>query len=170
MNRKVALGAVAVLFAAVLLWFHYHPPGSRPAAGNSHDFSLTDLQGQRLALADYRGKVVLLDFWATWCAPCLEEVPHFVDLQKRLGGDGLQVIGISMDDEPKPVQEFYRTHGMNYPVALGDAKLAESYGGILGLPVAFVLDRNGHIVKKFVGATDPAKIEEEVRRVLQSGS
>ncbi len=136
------------------------------AGGGAPDFTVTDLQGKKLALSDYRGKVVLLDFWATWCAPCLQEIPHFIDMQQKLGPQGFQAIGISMDDGPKPVQEFYQEHNLNYPVALGDSKLADSFGGILGLPVTFVINRDGQIRKKFVGATDPAQIEQEVVAAL----
>src|ERR1035438_8339651 len=105
------------------------------------DFSLPDLTGQKLDLSSYRGKVVLLDFWATWCDPCREEIPHFVELQNRYGGQGLQIIGVSMDDAPEPVRDFYQRFKMNYPVVMGNAKTGELYGGVLGLPIAFLIER-----------------------------
>jgi peroxiredoxin len=156
----------AVLVAAVLAGCRSSAPKAA-ANGEAPDFSLTDLQGKQLALSRYRGKVVLLDFWATWCAPCLEEIPHFVQMQDKYAGQGFQAIGISMDDGPKPVQAFYQEHKLNYPVAVGTAKLAESYGGILGLPITFVINRDGRIRKKFIGATDPRAIEQEVVHALQ---
>lgn len=137
------------------------------ATAQAPDFSVTDIQGRKLSLSEFHGKVVLLDFWATWCAPCLQEIPHFVDMQRKYGEQGFQAIGISMDDGPKPVQQFYEEHKLNYPVAIGSSKLAESYGGILGLPVTFVINRDGQIRKKFVGATDPAQIEQEVVAALK---
>ncbi len=145
-----------------------HSGGARTSASaKAPDFSVTDIQGRKLSLSEYQGKVVLLDFWATWCAPCLQEIPHFVDMQQKYGSQGFQAIGISMDDGPKPVQRFYEEHKLNYPVALGSSQLAESYGGILGLPVTFVINRDGQIRKRFVGATDPAQIEQEVVAALK---
>jgi cytochrome c biogenesis protein CcmG, thiol:disulfide interchange protein DsbE len=135
-----------------------------PAPG----FSLTDLTGQPLVLANYRGKVVLLDFWATWCAPCREEIPHFIALQDKYREQGLEVIGISMDDGPKPVQEFYRRFKMNYPVAVGTEQVAEAYGGVYGLPVTFLLDRDGRVVAKYTGAVEMATVEQQVQSLLQA--
>ena len=131
------------------------------------DFSLQDLSGQPLNLASYRGKVVLLDFWATWCTPCRAEIPRFVEFQDRYRDQGLQVIGISMDDGPKPVLDFYREFKMNYPVALGNEKVAQAYGGVLGLPVTFLIDRDGRVAAKYVGEVQMATLEQGIESVLQ---
>jgi peroxiredoxin len=131
-------------------------------------FVLEDLDGQRLDLSSYRGRVVLLDFWATWCTPCRSEIPRFVDLQGRYRDQGLQVIGISMDDGPKPVRDFYREFKMNYPVALGTEKVAESYGGVLGLPINFLIDRDGRIAAKYVGEVEMPVLEREIQTLLQA--
>lgn len=130
------------------------------------DFTLPQVNGQSLTLSSYRGKVVLLDFWATWCAPCREETPHLVELQQKYGDRGLQVIGISMDDSPDPVPAFYQQFHMNYPVVMGTAKTGEQYGGVLGLPIAFVIGRDGLIHDKHIGATDPAVFEKEIKSLL----
>ena len=130
------------------------------------DFSLTDLEGRKLNLADYKGKVVLLDFWATWCGPCRTEIPHFVEMQNKYGPEGFQVIGISMDDDAKPVREFYQQYKLNYPVVAGDDKLAERFGGVLGLPVNFILDREGRIHARHLGATDVSVFDREVKDLL----
>ena len=165
MKTRVVAGCIVVLLVSLLS--SCRSGARKGATAAAPDFTVTDIQGKKLSLSAYRGKVVLLDFWATWCAPCLEEIPHFVDMQQKLGSQGFQALGISMDDGPKPVQQFYADHKLNYPVAVGDAKLADSFGGILGLPVTFVINRDGQIRKKFVGATDPALIEREVVAALK---
>ena len=174
MGRKILI-AIAVFAIAIGLFFvnrHRAVPGSgltniakRPLAP---EFSLPDLNGQTLDLSAYRGKVVLLDFWATWCAPCREEIPQFVELQIEYRDQGLQIIGISMDDGPDPVRDFYQRFHMNYPVALGNAKIGELYGGVLGLPIAFLIDRNGRIEAKHIGATDVSVFEREIKALLQA--
>lgn len=135
-----------------------HPPAA--------DFSLTDLSGQKLALSAFRGKVVLLDFWATWCDPCRAEIPHFIELQNTYGPKGFQIIGISMDDREQPVRDFYQKFRMNYPVAMADGETLQSYGGIFGLPVAFVIGRDGRIYGKYIGETSPDAFEKEIKKLL----
>jgi peroxiredoxin len=130
------------------------------------EFSLSDIDGQKLDLADYRGKVVVLDFWATWCGPCRIEIPGFVELENRYRDQGLAVIGISLDDNIDPVRPFYKEFRMNYPVALGDNKLAELYGGIYAMPTTFLIGRDGRIYRKHLGATDPDVFEEEIKELL----
>lgn len=129
-------------------------------------FSVTDLSGRALNLADYKGNVILLDFWATWCGPCRVEIPGFVQLQNRYRDQGLVVIGVSIDDGPEPVREFYKEFKMNYSVAMGSEKLGALYGGILGLPTTFLIGRDGRIYAKHVGATDLSVFEEEIKQLL----
>jgi cytochrome c biogenesis protein CcmG, thiol:disulfide interchange protein DsbE len=131
------------------------------------DFTLLDLEGKPRQLSSFRGKVVLLDYWATWCAPCKVEVPHLVALQKRYGPQGLQIIGISMDDDAAPVRTFARDFSVNYPIVLGNADLAQSYGGVLGLPVAFLIDREGRIVKRLDGDVKLQGLESEIAELVK---
>jgi cytochrome c biogenesis protein CcmG, thiol:disulfide interchange protein DsbE len=146
-----------------------HAGKSGVAPGNlAPDFSLPQLNGATLQLSAYRGKIVLLDFWATWCEPCRQEIPHFVDLQNKYGAQGFQIIGVSMDDGPEPVQAFSRQYKMNYPVILGNAKIGDLYGGVLGLPIAFLIDGDGRIRVRHIGATDPAVIEKEIVGLLSN--
>jgi peroxiredoxin len=142
---------------------------SKPAIYRSApNFSRLDLDHKQINLADYRGKVVLLNFWATWCAPCLVEMPRFVVWQHEYGGRGLQVIGISMDDEEQPVRTAYRKYRLNYPVLMGDEKIGEKYGGILGLPVTFLIDRKGKIRFQHQGAADLNTVEDEMHGLLST--
>jgi thiol-disulfide isomerase/thioredoxin len=166
------LGIILALIGVVLavtIGLRHRPltpifnPGNHPLAP---EFSLTALDGQTIDLADYRGRVVLLDFWATWCGPCREEIPRFIQLQDKYRERGFQVIGISMDDEPELVREFYRRFRVNYPVALGGSKLGELYGGVLGLPIAFLVGRDGRIYAKHIGSSDPSILESEVAYLL----
>ena len=130
------------------------------------EFSLTDITGKPLKLSDFQGKVILLDFWATWCGPCRIEIPGFIQLQKRYAEQGFTMIGISMDDSPEPVVDFYRQLQMNYPVAVGNDRLGELYGGMPGLPTTFVIGRDGRIYAKHVGAYDLSVFEAEIKTLL----
>jgi|SRR5271165_2785763 len=167
-KRILIYGIVALCLLGLYIAGRRTAAKPKPAAsGNSvPDFTVTDLDGRKLSLSDYKGKVVLLDFWATWCTPCRAEIPHFVEMQQKLGPQGFQVIGISMDDDAKPVRDFYRDYKINYPVAVGDNKLAESFGGVLGLPVNFIIDRDGRIVGKYLGATETSVFDKAVGDLL----
>ena len=168
-----ALAAVAILAVIAFIATRHWSRTTEPLRGGNAvthplapDFSVTDLSGQTLQLSRYRGKVVLLNFWATWCAPCRAEIPRFVELQNKYDKEGFEIIGISLDDDPKLVRAFYQQLRMNYPVAIGDAKLAEQYGGILGLPVSFLIGRDGRIYAKYAGETDIPLIEREINSLL----
>jgi cytochrome c biogenesis protein CcmG/thiol:disulfide interchange protein DsbE len=167
--RAILLVAAAAALLAVVLRAR-RPGGEAARARLAPDFALTDMESRRLAMADLKGKVVLVDFWATWCEPCRVEIPAFVSLQSRYGPQGLQIVGISLDDDSTSVKDFYARYRMNYPVAMGSAALAEQFGGILGLPVAFLIDRSGRIRAKHVGQTEPAVFEKEIQGLLQQAT
>ena len=130
------------------------------------EFTLRDLNGQTLRLAGYRGRVVLFNFWATWCAPCQAEMPVFAAWQRQYGPQGLQVIGISMDDGAASARRLAKRLKLNYPVAMGDERLAARYGGVLGLPLTFLIDRDGVVRARFQGETDLKVIENRLRTLL----
>ncbi|MGO9337003.1 MAG: TlpA family protein disulfide reductase [Terracidiphilus sp.] len=130
------------------------------------EFVRRDLTGHNLDLARLHGKVVLLNFWATWCTSCQVEMPMFAHWQKQYGPQQLAVIGISMDDDSEPVRRTIHAQRIDYPVAMGDATLGQRYGGVLGLPLTFLIDRNGVVRAKFQGEADLGKIEASLRSLL----
>lgn len=170
---KLAYVALAVVGIAAVFYVAHHQARQGDSVGNLSDhppapeFTLPTPEGQSLSLSEYRGKVVLLDFWATWCEPCRDEIPRFVALQEKYRDQGLQIIGASMDDGPDPVRDFDRQFKMNYPIVMGNAKLGEVYGGVLGLPIAFLIGRDGRIYAKHIGATNAAVFEKEIVGLLQ---
>jgi len=127
------------------------------------DFALPRTgDGKTVKLSDFKGKVRIVNFWATWCPPCRAEIPHFVSMYKDLKGKGVEIIGISLDQKgDAAVAPFVKENKMNYPVVLGDENVVSAYGGIRGIPTTFIVDRQGRIVKKFVGL--PASSEEGIK-------
>jgi len=136
------------------------------------DFSLKSLpDGRQVQLSALRGKAVLINFWATYCGPCKEEMPFLVDLQKRYGPEGLQILGVTMDDaDEKAIIEFTRKMGVNYPILQGTDKMADSYGGINGLPTTFFVGRSGKVVKELLGSAEKPVFEDLVKQSLQQSA
>jgi cytochrome c biogenesis protein CcmG/thiol:disulfide interchange protein DsbE len=132
------------------------------------ELSFTDLNGNTLHSASYKNKVVLVNFWAAWCRPCAEEVPQFIALQKKYQDQGLQVIGFSVEDDATELRDFYRKYQMNYLVVPSDLKIADAFGGVLGLPTTFVIGRDGRIHGKHNGATNFSTLEQEVVALLRT--
>jgi peroxiredoxin len=171
-NLLIALAAICLVLGVYLV---VHPRGHRDSAQLNRDslrtmpdLSLTDLNGSAIHTAGYKNKVVLVNFWAAWCVPCADEVPQFIALQKKYQGQGLQVIGFSVDDDAQELQRFYRKYQMNYPVVPSDIRLADAFGGVLGLPTTFVIGRDSRIRTKHNGATDLSMLEQEVVALLKA--
>jgi len=136
---------------------------------NAPDFSLKDADGKTVRLSDYKGKVVLLDFWATWCGPCKIEIPWLKDFQRKYKDKGFAVIGISMDEEGwQVVKPFVSEAGINYRIVIGDDSTAQLYGGVDALPTAFVIDREGRIAAVHVGLTSKSEIQNGIEEILGS--
>ena len=147
------------------------PEGSSSAAEVAPDFSLPDLDGNTVRLSDFDGQVKLLDFWATWCAPCREEVPMFKELHEKYGAEGFALVAISMDDEGADVvRPFVEELGIPYTNLIGDAEVEEAFGPIVGYPMAFLVDRDGKIVKTFVGAKPRKVLEGKIQELLGAGA
>lgn len=132
------------------------------------DFTLKDAAGKPVRLSDYRGKVVLLDFWATWCGPCQIEIPWFVEFQRRYRDRGFEVLGVSMDDDGwKAVNPFVSATKINYRILLGDDKTGDQYGGIEALPTTFVIDRAGRIASIHVGLSGKKEFQSAIEKLLE---
>jgi cytochrome c biogenesis protein CcmG/thiol:disulfide interchange protein DsbE len=135
------------------------------------EFALKDADGKVVHLSDYRGKVVLLDFWATWCGPCKIEIPWFMDMQRKNKDRGFEVLGVAMDDEGwEVVKPFLGNLGVNYRVVMGNDTVAATYGGVDALPSTFLIDRTGKIAAVHIGLTSKKDFEDGVEQLLQSSA
>lgn len=137
----------------------------RPA---NFEFTLFDMNGESVELADYAGDVILIDFWATWCAPCRIEIPGFIEMVETYGPEGFSVLGISIDDAPDALQAYAAEMGMNYPVLIGDGRddVKSAYGPIVGFPTALIIDREGNICHRHIGFTTKDRFVADVEGLL----
>ena len=156
------------MLAAV--YFHRGVVGRKASSSNppAPAITLTDLDGNTLNLSRYKGKVVLINFWAAWCTPCRGEIPQFTALQDKYASQGFQTVGISMEDSESTLRDFCRESKVNYPVVMGNQKIAEAFGGVLGLPTTFLVGREGLIHEKHEGETDFRRLEQGIKHLLQS--
>lgn len=161
MKLIARIAATAVLGASLC-----GAAASKAVGDMAPDFSRPDLAGKPVHLTDYHGKLVLLNFWASWCGPCLEEMPKFSGWQRVYGAQGLQVIGVSMDDDSASARRLIARHPTAYPILIGDPELGESFGGVLGLPLTYLIDPKGRIVARYQGNGDLAKMEAKIKALL----
>ena len=174
--KRSPLALIVVAFVvAIMLYFGYHQArrGATSArltqATVAPDFSLESLDGKSIRLSDLRGKAVLLNFWATWCGPCKIEMPWFVDLQNQYGSQGLQIVGVAMDDGSKEdIAKFAKDMGVNYPIVIGKESVADQYGGVDALPQTFLIARDGKIADKIVGLRGKSEIEDAIKKALST--
>lgn len=132
------------------------------------DFALKDADGKTVHLSDYKGKVVLLDFWATWCGPCKIEIPWLIEFERQHKHEGFSVLGVSMDEDGwDAVKPFVSGAGINYRVVMGNDMIADQYGGVEALPTTFLIDRDGKIAAVHVGLTSKSEIEHGIEQLLQ---
>ena len=184
MERKVLLAGLLLTVVAVGLFVieknRTPAPGSAKPAPEAKapspptirgkpapDFELPDLAGAKLRNSDLKDKVLLVNFWATWCAPCEIEIPWFIDFDKKYRSQGLEIVGVSLDEEgPEKVKKFVAEHKMTYKVVMGDEKTAEAFGGVVGLPTTFLVDRSGKFHSMHRGLVGKDIVENELLELL----
>jgi len=170
--RLAAIGGVAAIVGLVAC--SPAPPVKTAvkqdaARKRAPEFALKDANGKVVHLADYRGKVVLLDFWATWCGPCTVEIPWFTEFQRKYKDRGFEVLGVSMDEDGwKAITPFVTQKKVNYRIVLGDDKTGDQYGGLEALPTTFVIDRDGRIAAVHVGLAGKKDFEDAIETLLQA--
>ena len=175
-RNPLALVVVAVV-AAGMLYFGVHQARRSGPVFASHlttsslapDFTLESLDGKSMKLSDFRGKAVLLNFWATWCGPCKIEMPWFVELQNQYAAQGFQIVGVAMDDASKEdIGKFAKDMGVNYPILIGKESVGDQYGGVPALPESFLIGRDGKIVDKIIGLRGKAEIEDAIKKAINT--
>jgi peroxiredoxin len=165
--------AASVLLASTFTWTSDNANAApantknRKAAKTAPDFALKDINGRQVKLSDFRGKIVLLNFWATWCGPCKVEIPWFIEFEQKYKDRGFAVIGVSMDEEGwSVVKPYLAERRINYRVVVGTEKLGQDYGGVESLPTSFIIDKEGRIVSTHVGLVSKSDYESEIVQLL----
>ena len=181
MKRDTTFLVFVAIVVALLLFIGFraarHPgaPGSAsasldPKGQPAPDFTLDALDGKAVTLSGYHGQAVLLNFWATWCGPCKVEMPWFVELQKEYGPQGLQIVGVAMDDASKEdIEKFVKEMGVNYPILVGKESVGDQYGGVNVLPTTFFIDRDGKIVAREFGLQSRSVFVDHIKQALSQG-
>lgn len=168
MRNLVLLLIAALLLAGTMIVSHFRASAAEPT---KKPLALTfpQLDGKPLKLADYRGKVVVLDVWATWCGYCVKEIPELIEFQQDAdkAKQPVQIIGLSVDRDKKDVQAFVKEEKIEYPIVMGDQKSMKPLGSIPGIPVKFIINKKGVIVDKIIGATDKKTLQKKVEQLVK---
>ncbi|MGH9649471.1 MAG: TlpA family protein disulfide reductase [Terriglobales bacterium] len=183
MKRNALVLAIVILAVTFMLWMGRRmagPPRPGGVKGNAlvgevrgqqaPDFELRSIDGRTIHLSDYRGKAVVLNFWATYCGPCKIEMPWFEELQKQYESQGLVVLGVALDDSQEDVEKFVKEIGVHYTIVMGREAVADAYGGVQFLPGTFYIDRSGKIVERVFGLAGHGDIEANIKRSLAQGA
>ena len=174
--KKIVAVAVIVMgvLVAGIIFSGYEGNGSPvvtevsevASSNKAPDFTLSDMHGNEVSLSDFKGNIVIINFWATWCGPCRFEIPDLIDLQEKYNGD-LVVLGVSLDyDGPSVVPQFAERLGISYPVLYGNGQVAHRYGGVTGIPTTFVIDRDLNVYKRYIGYRPQTVFEKDIQDLI----
>jgi thiol-disulfide isomerase/thioredoxin len=168
--KHLSWATMAGLIASFILWSAApaHAEDSAPATQSVPVWKLTDLNGHEVSSAQLKGKVVVVDFWATWCVPCIGEIPGYIKLQKKYADKGLVIVGVSVDQKkPDYVRKFVKAKGMNYTIAMADDTIADTFGGFDVIPTTFLINREGRIINRKTGAVPEDQYEKLIEQALR---
>jgi len=168
-TRSIALVVMLALIAIGASLFAYQSADAKGPKPKPIDFTLTNTDDKKVKLADYRGKVVVIDVWATWCGYCVRETPDLIAVQEEAtkNKQKLQLIGISVDEDKEAVKEFVEKHGVNYPILYAEKDAMKQLGEVYGYPTKFILNEKGVIVDTIVGAVDKATLKKRLAKYLK---
>ena len=155
-----------VIITAIVLLGACSQSSAVEVGQSAPDFSLTNVDGQNMSLSDFKGKAVILNFFASWCPPCRAEIPDFVELQKAYADKGFTFIGVSLVDA-KESKDFASKMNINYPVLVDDGKVSALYGPVRSIPTTFVIDKNMKVVKMYIGARSRGDFEKDIKELLK---
>jgi cytochrome c biogenesis protein CcmG, thiol:disulfide interchange protein DsbE len=171
MRKAVRTLTVGAIFSAAILAFSgckVSVPAGPATLKDAPEVTFKDLQGKDVALSSYKGKVVLLNFWGTWCEPCQHEIPILIEMQNKYASRGFTLLGAATNDEVPTVDKYIHTTQftvggqqamMNYPIVMGSDDISTKFGGLLGMPTSFLINRDGKIYKRYIGALDPVQAQ-----------
>ena len=158
---RFACSLIIAFVAAALVRAEPVSPTLAPA------WKLKDADGKEVSSAQFKGKVIVVDFWATWCGPCRHEIPGYIALQKKYAKDGLVIVGVAVNDTEPAVKSFAAKQGVNYTVVMGDDAVVEAFGGMEAIPTTFIIDREGKIRERKVGSEDATEYEQTLLKYLK---
>lgn len=160
---------IRIIFSFSMVLFTLVSVSTVSASTKVPNFSFSSVTDKNTVdIRDYRGKVVLINFWATWCGPCVKEIPSLIELQNEFGPQGFSVIGISVDQgSTSGVRKAVTKLGVNYPIVIGNSKVSRQFGGVFGVPTSFLVDRSGNVMKKYPGFTDHKIFIKDIKEIIK---
>lgn len=172
----IGLIAIAAALGAIFFLDRIQAPGKQASSSGvglegyegdlTPSFTVKQIDGTPISLSDYKGKVVLVDFWATWCPPCVESIPHLNEIATSYGPKGIAVIGLTVDRDLEPVPKFIKDHEIGYPIGVATPAEIELFGGVSGIPTLIIIDRKQRVVAKLVGYQEPAVLKSLIDPLL----